>query len=432
MTLPVEVLFGIYLGLLTGVLPALVAWSLGFVFKYFTDVTVPGLAVVVLGVAIAGVNGGLLGLYDEAVRRSPTLVTALLVVLMMTLYAHNRGDKMGDELPHRITLRSLHERTLSTDVIERVGRFGQVRVTVTGQVSDLEGYPPLPASLRVALSSGSWTFPADLSLGELEKRLADRLRTEFDLGEVSVTLDQRGQASIAAAPPAGGVSKRVPEGKRAVSVNALVPTGLARGDLVTLETPMRSVQGTVVSARSDVPEDGPLPPAPERGPTSESRSSDELADGWGSDGSPMTDGGESPEPPVLQAPTTAGGEGRITAAVSPQDAVELLSAERVRIVVRSRGSRREYELVSLLRHSGKRIRRTVVSADDPLAGMTLRKADVRETYGVAVLAIRRGETGEDDRHWRLVPRGSTRVNAGDELFVVGTRDALDRFEEATP
>ena len=48
MSLPIEILFGIYLGILTGIIPALVAGVLGFIFKYFTGVTIPGLGVVVL------------------------------------------------------------------------------------------------------------------------------------------------------------------------------------------------------------------------------------------------------------------------------------------------------------------------------------------------------------------------------------------------
>ena len=48
---------GIYLGLLVGVIPALVSWALGFSFKYFTGITVPGFGVVVLAIALAGVSG---------------------------------------------------------------------------------------------------------------------------------------------------------------------------------------------------------------------------------------------------------------------------------------------------------------------------------------------------------------------------------------
>ena len=58
MSLPVEIVFGVYLGVITGIVPAPVAGTLGFVFKYVTDATIPGLGAVVLSLAIGGVNGG--------------------------------------------------------------------------------------------------------------------------------------------------------------------------------------------------------------------------------------------------------------------------------------------------------------------------------------------------------------------------------------
>ena len=60
----VEILFGIYLGILTGVFPALVSWGLGFMFEHVTGVSVPAFGVVVLALALAGINGGLLALND--------------------------------------------------------------------------------------------------------------------------------------------------------------------------------------------------------------------------------------------------------------------------------------------------------------------------------------------------------------------------------
>jgi hypothetical protein len=402
-SLPFEVLFGIYLGLLTGIVPALVAWALGFGFKYFTGITIPGFGVVALGVAIAGVNGGLLGLVDQNVTQSgPRVVVALLVVLGVTLYAHAQGDKLGGELPRKVSLRKLTERTLSTDVVELVGGRGQVRVRVAGEVADVEGYPPLPADLRTAIREGEWTFPADLPLTELEGRVADRLRTEHDLSAVSVALDERARATVAAAPPLGALSKRVPSGTRAVSVTTLVPTGLAAGDEVRLDAGDRSFDATVLGVVGDAT------------PTA------------GTD--PETDGGEDdaeapPAPP--RAPTAAGGESRVTLAVDRGDATALLAADPDRLVVRSRGARREFELVAVLRRAGKRFRRLTVREDGSLDGTTLAAANVREEYAVAVLAVRQDGT------WRLVPEGETTLGAGDELFAAGPRDGLARFAEAT-
>ena len=175
-SLPLEILYGLYLGVLTGLVPALIAWLLGFGFKYFTGITIPGLGVVGLGVMIAGLNGGLLALADPSLTGSANqlrLTVALLVVLMGTLYAHGQGDKMGASLPRRMSLRELTKRTLSADVIELVGGRGQARITVVGDVGDIEGYPPLPTALREAIRAETWTFPADLPLAELESILDD-------------------------------------------------------------------------------------------------------------------------------------------------------------------------------------------------------------------------------------------------------------------
>jgi hypothetical protein len=407
--LPAEILFGVYLGLLTGIIPALVSFGLGFLFRYVTGVTIPGFGVVVLAVAIAGVNGGLLALSDPAILREgqERLVVALVVVLMLALYSHAKGDAMAAEFPRKISLKKLRERTLSTDVVELVGGRGEVRVRVTGAVEDIEGYPPLPADLRTRIREGEWPFPADVPLLELENRVADRLRTEFDLAEVSVRLDERARATVRAAPESGGISKRVGAGKRAVSLTALLPTGLARGDEVTLRSDERAVDGTVVSARTD------------RG--SGTRGASAADDPPETDGGDPSTGGEPIAAP--SAPVTTGGEGRLTVAVDRPDADALLQVEDGQVVVRSRGTHREYELVALLRRAGKQFRKLSVGAESDLEGVSLRDASVRHTYDVVVLGVK--HEGE----WSLAPRGSTALSAGDELLATGTASALSAFEE---
>ncbi|WP_280535659.1 TrkA C-terminal domain-containing protein [Halopenitus sp. POP-27] len=414
MELPVEILYGIYLGLLTGIIPAIVSGVLGFLFKYFTGVTIPGFGVVVLALAIAGVNGGLLALNDPSVRaseRAPAILTAIVVVLMLALYAHAQGDTLGANAPKRLSLRSLRNRTLSADVVELVGGRGRARVEIVGEVGDLEGYPPLSAETRQSIADGEWTFPADLPIAELETRFADRLRTEFELADVSVGIDEHARATVQAAPPTGGLSRRVPDGRRAVSIAALMPTGIARGDEVTVFTPGSAVDGTVVSARSS-PDADRVDGAPAaRNPTD-----DDLATDGGADSETDADA------PSLSVPVTTGGEGRITVAVTRSDARPLLEADRGSVLVRSRGTRREFELTALIRRAGKRFRRVSVVAGGPLDGTTIGDVDVRDRYDVAIVAAKHGS-------WVIAPRGGQELSAGDELFVVGTRDALDRFTE---
>ena len=401
-SLPIEILMGIYLGLLVGVIPALVSWALGFIFKYFTGVSVPGFGVVVLAIALAGVSGGLLALADRSITQAPNaerVVTAILLVGMVSMYAHSKGDQLGANFPKRLSLKGLRDKHLSADVVEFVGGRDEVRIQIVGEVADMEGYPPLSEPLRAKVRGGEWTFPADLRLDELEGRIEERLKTEFDLGDVSVTIDERGRATVVAAPPFSGLSKRIRDGRHAVSVDGLLPTGLARGDEVTLLTADAQVRGTLVSASSDTAT-APV----------------EVDD-------PDIEDSEKPPQPV-RAPTTDGGEGRLTAAVHRTDAQPLLRASRAKVVVEPRGTRREYELVSLLRRAEMRFRRVTPHSNGPLDGVALGNANLRDTYGVTAFAVR------TPGGWRIAPDDATELAAGQQLFVVGKRDALDAFEEA--
>ncbi|WP_411964005.1 potassium channel family protein [Haloferax sp. YSMS24] len=397
-SLPVEVVYGLYFGILTGLVPAAVAWLFGFGFRYVTGVTIPGLAVVVFSVAIAGASGGLMALTDPTITQSDNqvrLTVALLVVLMGALYAHNRGDAFANEIPRKMSLRKLTERTLSTDVVELVGGRGQVRVTVTREVEDIEGYPPVPFEVRNGIRDGEWTFPADIPLVELESRFADRLQTDFDLVAVEVEIDEQARATVAAAAPLGGLSKRLPAGKRAVSLDALVPTGLARGDDVVVATDGGTVSASVVGVAS----------------MTESIDEDDDED----DDAPKTQS---------RAPTATGGEGRVTIAVDRTDVETLLGSDVKQFVVGSRGVRREFELVSLLRRAGTRFSRLTVGEESPLDGVTLGDVGVRDAYGVAVLAVRHGGS------WTIAPRGDQDVSAGDTVYAVGSRTELAAFEGA--
>ena len=413
LTFPIDVLRGIYLGLIAGILPAVVAFSFGFLFRYVTGLSIPAFGVVVLGVALAGVNGGLMAFTDASITQhtnNVVLITALVIVLMLSLYSHGMGDKLGATLPRRLSFSKLREQTLSSDVVELVGSRGQVRPSVVGQVRDMEGYPPLTESVRESIRSVDWTFPADLPLSDLEHRFEDRLRSEFDLQDVDVSIDDRARATVIAAPPASGVSRRIPSGKRAVSVDALVPTGVARGDEVTVITPTKEIRGTVVSALSTGAEKEPKPGLPD-----------------GSD-TPTTDGGTEPDgdapAQASTAPTTSGGYGRLTVAVNRSDAETLLGTRDATVVVMARGTRREYELVSLLRQTGQRVQRITPRSGGPLDDTTIGDANVREAYGVAILAVHHGD------HWHIAPRGDTTLYGGDELFVTGPRSDITAFTEA--
>ncbi|MFC7114097.1 TrkA C-terminal domain-containing protein [Natronoarchaeum sp. GCM10025703] len=343
---------------------------------------------------------------DPQLADSWTGITAVLVILMACLWAHGQGDALAAATPRRLTLRSLRESRLSTDLIERVDSYGQIRIRPVGEVLDVEGYPALSDSVREALHEDSWKFPASLSLPELESRLEERLTTEYELAAVAVTIDEQGRAQIAAAPSAAGLSRRVPAGKRAVSIRTLLPSGVARGDSVTLRLPDGDVTGPVVSARTS----GGEPRTTEQKPN------------VAGDGTAEPATADETNPPVPSAPTTTGGEGQVTVALPADDARQVIRAEFAPTVFHSRGKQREYEAIGVLKEHGNRFRKVVLAEGSSLVGQTIGTARVRDTYGVAILGIRRSME-------RIVaPDGGTELQAGDSLIVVGRPNQLREFE----
>ncbi len=395
-----EIILGVYLGLLAGIFPAFVAFSLGFTFKYFTNVTIPGLGVVAMSAAIAGVSGGLMGLLEPEIAESWIGITAIIVILMLCLWAHSMGDTLGAETPRHFTLQRFRDSRLSTDLIDRVDGFGQIRVRPIGEIADIPGYPPLPHDLHDRIRGRTWTLPADLTLTTLEERVEGRLLEEFDLAEVDVTIDRRGRARIAAAPVAGGLSRRVPSGHRAVSIETVLPTGVARGDYVRLRLPDGAVNGPVLSARTQ----GAPVPVPE-----EAKDADVEVE-------------EEPTA-VERAPTTTGGDGRITIAVHPDDVERVLAHDFAPMAVRPRGIQSEYEAIAVLKRGGNTFETVEVHEASGLAGQTIGRLRVRDTHGVVVLAIQR------EGRPIVAPVGSTRIIPGDTLTIVGPATDVGSFLE---
>lgn len=430
MSLLTEIGLGLYVGVLTGAFTAFLAFWLSFGFRYVAGVKLSDRIGLVIGLAAAGLQGGFIGIIrDPELLRSPTIAAALLSVMMITMYAHAKGKSLADALPRGSVTQVLWRRTLSADAIERIGRFGQVRIRVQGEVGDVAGYPPLPERLRAQIADGEWKFPADLPLSELESRLCDRLESEYDLPAVQVTIDAEGRARIAAAPPSGALSRRVPPDRRAVSVEARLPSGVAQGDDVELAVePAASVADAAAS-------DGSTTETPElrrvRGPVVSVAPAGAAA-GDGADAVEATD----PESDDADADATAasardgstgsaGGTGRVTLALPP-DSVSTVVTGRVRgLLARSKGGDAAFELVALLRRQGNHFRKVTVRPDSGAVETPLAELRLRSEYGVDVLAIRRA--GE----WQFAPSRRVQLQAGDELFAAGPREGLDALAEVS-
>lgn len=335
-TLPYESLIGVSYGLLTGFVPALLIGVIAIGADVALDRRLP----VVVGIATvpAAIGTGVaLGVFDPALAHGPRIALASLVAGLLGVLATSRGNRVATELPRDRTVPIVRGRALSADAIDAVDAAGQVTIRPTGAIREFEGYPPLSPELRTTLEDGAWRFPADLQLAELERRLQGRLRTEYGLSRVEVSIDGRGRATVAAASPAKSVARALSRGTRAVTVPGLLPTGIEPGDRVAIGAGDRTVDGEVLAIddESDTPED--------RG----------------------VDVGSTPTRHRVATAGFDGGPGRITVAVETTEAGRLLDGPRRRIAVLPSGTNREFQAAALLEEAGQPVTAVEVADGSP-------------------------------------------------------------------
>jgi len=383
--LPEEVLVGVSFGLLAGAGPTFLIGAVAFVSAAFDGRRLTGWVAVPVAFAGAGTTAFLFGVLDPVVGQLPRMAVLAVVAGLVGAYAESLGTRLGTKLHRGVPRSTERGRPLSADAIDAVDAAGQVTVRPAGEVRDIDGHPPLPAALRDRLEEGAWRLPADLPVGELERRLEQRVRSGYDVEAVSVDIDRRGRATIAAAPPTGRPGYDVPEGYRAVTLAALVPSGLAPGDEITVLTGEGDpVEGTALGVGS----------------------------GERTDGRAATDGGTR-----RRERGTAGGRVWTTVAVPTPRAEQLLTAETAVVVAAPGETAAEFEAFALLERAGVKVRRGTLTAD----------AEVAEGEEPMAVLAARGPSRTDG--WTLDPDPSS-LGPGCELFVAGKQATLDRLFDA--
>jgi hypothetical protein len=379
MSLPADVLSGFSAGLLVGVLPAVAVGSLAFGLRLvhsrglvdlraLVDAGVldgsgdlSHVAAVPVALLLAAANGYAVDfvVFDPGALGVHHAVAAVLAGVL-AVYANSQSRAVAAHLASDVTKAPERAVPLSEAAVNAVDAAGQVTVSTAGPVRELDGHPPLPPEQRTAIEEGRWRLPADLPLSELETRLADRLATEHDLEAVSVSIDRRGLATVTAAPAERTLARRLPEGHRAVAVDALVPEDLAVGDAVRLGTDGTDVRGSVIG---------------------------------------------------IDDRSTAA-DATVTAAVPTGAAGDALAADRCLLAVEPGETSHEFEAFSLLEEAGTTVRRASVDGET---------ADGAADRGVRVIAAAGSDGAADD--WEFVPATGS-LEGRREAFLAGDARAI--------
>ncbi|MWV38720.1 hypothetical protein [Natrialba sp. INN-245] len=394
-----EIIVGVSFGFVVGIGPAITVGALGTIGEYLSR-EFSGRQSIAVALPLAAGNAYVVGLIAPpatAIRgHTPRLAAASIVVVTLALYANGHGSRIGSELPIGTAGRLVRGRSLSGDATEAIDASGQVSIQSTGGVRDLEGYPPLPPNLRRSLGDEVWRLPADLPRSELERRLETRLRTSYDLSAVSVSVDGRARATIAAAPPTSVTGSRIPEGWRAITIEALIPTGLYADETVVLSTDATDVEGIVLETHASI----------DAGPSE--RDAGEVS----STAADHPTGGSE------------GGRRRLTVAIPATDAEPVLGANRIHVTVPPDETTPTVEAFVRLGRAGHHVYRcqvgNVVASID---SETVDEDDI--TPLVAESDVANG--GPDTRHRWIVDPDLDRLEDRADVFVVADSTTIHRL-----
>jgi len=223
-------------------------------------------------------------------------VVAFVASAVMTSVGRQVGDRVGGNLLAATRTRDV-ERDLNR-FVRAVGRV--ISVTIPRQIDDVFGYDPVSEEVKDQIAGHSFLFPRRLTVGELEQRLVNRLKTDYGVGHVDVDLTEAGDIThLALGRRAAGIGPTLPPETVAVVIRADPAFASRPGDLVEVRSPetgerlvtaeLRGVAGDVVTLAVDAEDASrldvetnyrlltlPVEPQPHREFTSLLRAADET------------------------------------------------------------------------------------------------------------------------------------------------------------
>ncbi|WP_254823745.1 TrkA C-terminal domain-containing protein [Haloglomus halophilum] len=350
--------------------------GIGLVHRWYADQTVPeGLSVLVglSGVALSlNTDFALAQVIDDqtAILALETAVFNVSVFLAAGLTAA-AGGRAGDRLgagTFALTGGDRVDREVSK-VVRAVGRVVTVDLPDTEDIGDIEGYDPVPPETKAEFGGATLVFPRRLTVEELRKRLVERLKTDYGVGQVDLELDEDGVVEyLAVGSRESGIGPSLPPGTAAVPVRADPPHAARAGDVVQVFRPAAGESG------------------PERVTTAEVRGS---------------------------------ADDTVTLAVDEAEADAFDDTTRYRLATLPIAARADREFASLLRAAEETMGVATVAEGSPLVGVSL------GGLAVSVAAVRPAEGAVE-----AIPSRTRTLAAGDTVYAVARPALLRRLEAA--
>ena len=248
--------------------------------------------------------------------------------------------------------------------VKAVGRV--LTVKLPEEITDIEGYDPVPPETKADLTGKTLTFPRRLTVEELRDRFVARLKDDYGVGHVDVELTDDGSVEyLAVGSRAAGVGPTLPSGTVAVAIHADPAFAASPGDQVQIWRP------------------------------------------------------DDPPAQVAMAELRGTAGNVVTVALDEADAASLNDATRYRLVTLPGTPSAEREFAGLLRAADETMDVVTVPAGGELVGTPVSALDV------TIVAVR-----PDNGPVEALPKRSRTLDVGDTVYAIARPEPLRRFVAA--
>jgi hypothetical protein len=353
-------------------LSGLLATVFAAVYRWYARTQIPDGVAVLLGVSGVALRLNLTKALASVIGDSTEILTiddavfnlaTLLLAVVAALIGRRSGDRLGESVS--VVLGARRVETDVSAIVRTVGR--RTVVTLPEEIEDMEGYDPVSPETKAKFAGETLVFPRRQTVEELERRVVERIKSDYGVGYVDAELDETGSITyLAVGSRQAGIGPTLPPETVAVAAYADPAFAASAGDVVQ-----------VYRTNAD---------GPER---------------------------------VAGAEVRGVHDDVVTLAVDAAEADAFDPETRYRLVTMPVEPRADREFASLLRAAEETMGVVTVAPGSSLVGVPIGALDV------AVVAVRPADAPVE-----AIPSRDRKIAPGETVFAVATPALLRRLETA--
>ncbi|MDZ7731353.1 MAG: TrkA C-terminal domain-containing protein [Natrialbaceae archaeon] len=221
-------------------LAGLTAGISAILYRWYSGLAIPDGVAVLFGVSVVAIWLNTQSALGAAIIGDTELLEPITAIYTIAVFASSAilsdgGRRLGDYVATNMITIGATSNSLDDmgDLVRTVGRT--TAITLPDSIDDAAGYDPVPEHVKTAAAGTTLHVPRNLTKDQMEAQIAKRLRRDFEVGYVEVTLDPDGTVEdLALGSVPAGIGPTLAPGSIALAIEADPSPDASPGDSVRI------------------------------------------------------------------------------------------------------------------------------------------------------------------------------------------------------